>query len=148
MGYSTIIGHVILFSLVLVGIGFLIEEVNDYLIDTTKDVEYQQETLKDQIDTRIELTTVTYSATDYYIYVNNTGKTILETDCMDLYIDREFIPTTNYSITIQQTIFDPTLWNPDETLEIDAWWDLTAGTHEIKVGTCNAMTDSRLITVS
>jgi archaellum component FlaF (FlaF/FlaG flagellin family) len=148
MGYSTVLGHMVLFTFILIAISFLIGEVNDYFTDTTKDVEYQQENLKEQLWTEISLTTVTYDSTDYYIYANNTGKTTLETDCMDVFVDREFIPESNYSITILDTDFDPTLWNPDERIEIDAWWSPQTGTREIKAVTCNGVSDSKLVTVS
>lgn len=148
MGYSTIIGHAVLFTLVLVAVGFLLGGVNDYLTETAGDVEYQQESLRSQLETEVALTSVSYDATDYYIRATNAGKTTMQTECLDVYVDREFIPKSNYSVTLLNTTYDPDLWNQDEEIEIDAWWSPEGGTREIKVVTCNGVTDSKLVIVS
>ncbi|MFC2163210.1 hypothetical protein ACFLRF_05965 [Candidatus Altiarchaeota archaeon] len=148
MGYSTVMGHMIVFMTILTAIGLLVVEVSEYLTTTTKDVDYQQESLKDQLETGISLTSTTYDATEYYIYATNTGKTTLEVDCMDVFIDREYLPQDNYSITITDLTFDPTLWNPDESIEINAYWTPVAGTKEIRITSCNGVTDSMMMTVT
>ena len=146
MGLSTTYANIILFVLILTIIYVLMSEFSDYFTKTTPEVKYQGKYLKERLDTSILLSSVTTDGNDVILYVINDGKTTLDVNCTDLYVDREWIkPSDIDERLLLNTTFDPGLWNPEEWVRVTTTYPTDDGqAHEAKLVTCNGVSDSMI----
>ncbi len=146
MGLSTTYANMVLFVFILSILYFLMGVYGDYLGDTSPEVKAQADRVRGRLDTTILLSSATTDGNDVIMYVLNSGKTTLDPNCTDFYIDREWIPRSSIDeLRILNTSFDPGLWNPDETLRMQTQYDTDDGQpHEAKVVACNGAMDSRI----
>ena len=115
MGLSTIYGNIVMFALVLTLFAAMAVVFSDYVSETSRDVRGQGEYLKERLDTTIRLSSVTTSGNDVIFYVTNDGRTNLDVNQTDFYIDRKWVNRSRMQeLRIMNTTFYPGVWNPDE----------------------------------
>ena len=146
MGLSTTYANVVLFVFVLTILYVLMTEFGDYFTETTPEVKKQADYLRERLDSSVQLASVTTSGNDVIFYVINDGKTTLNVNCTDFYIDRAWIPRSDFDdLRILNTTFDPGLWNPSEWVRMQTAYPTDDGQpHEGKVVTCNGVSDSKI----
>ena len=148
MGFSTLVAQVVLFGVMItIFITYTITMVA-YIYKTDNSLYSSYETLELKLNTEMTAINATYSASkkDITTYIKNTGKTKIDTEYLDIYLDSERIARndTSLSITIQSSteIKNPGIWDPKETIQIiiDKRIDET-GTHYMEFFTAQAVTD-------
>ncbi|MFH1055772.1 MAG: hypothetical protein V1744_06755 [Candidatus Altiarchaeota archaeon] len=148
MGLSTIYANVILVVLALTVSSAVWFAYSNYLVHVTPEVKAQGDYLKERVDTSIKLTSVSDDPTLTYLVLND-GKTMLDVNCTDFYVDREWLSRSDIdSITFSDYTFDPYLWNPGESITVVFDYSPAAGTHEGRVVTCNGVSDSMIFTTT
>ena len=71
--------------------------------------------------------------------VVNTGKTKLDLDYVDVYVDSLFIPRNSGNRTLEiipsTEVENPGIWDPREILEVEVFMNISEGSHTIKIAT-------------
>jgi archaellum component FlaF (FlaF/FlaG flagellin family) len=144
MGLSTIYANIILFVLVLGLLYVLMTEFSDYFRQTTPEVKNQADYLTERVGTSVALASMTTNGNDVIFYVVNDGKTTLNLNCTDFYLDRTWVKRSDFiELTVLNTTFDPGLWNPGEWAKMRTQYPTGDGLpHEGKIVTCNGVSDS------
>ncbi|MFH1722125.1 MAG: hypothetical protein ABH950_05935 [Candidatus Altiarchaeota archaeon] len=148
MSFSTVAAQAVFFTVVLTVFVLLVSTYNDYITDTGAEVLGQHNSLKDRLETDIKVIGFTYDNSttpdNVAIILENSGETKLKTNCIDAYIDRVWVADDTITITLLNTSFDPTLWNPGEQARIDIEENLLTGDHELSVVTCEGVLANKL----
>ena len=147
MGLSTLYGNIFMFAIFLTAVTVLSSEFADYMGRTSAETRAQGEYLKDRLDTSISVQISTSTSdSDVRFYVVNDGKTPLEPDCTDFYLDRKWVNRSDMEeLVLSNTTFRPGVWDPDETLKMRMVYDTGDGLpHEGRVVTCNGVSASRI----
>ncbi|MFC2154634.1 hypothetical protein ACFLRC_04065 [Candidatus Altiarchaeota archaeon] len=148
MSFSTVGAQAVFYTVVMAFLLLLVQTFNDYTTETSDSVLVQYNNLKGQLETETDITSISYdnatSPDNTTLSLKNTGSKNLKTTCIDVYLDRVWVSNSSLTKTLLNTTHDPTLWNPDEELEIVVERDLSAGDHEAIVVACNGVSDSRL----
>ncbi len=139
--FSSIYLNVILFTVALIFIGGLLMTMDEQVASI-----FSMRKMKDPMaelqctDMRMTGFNYTnYSTPDKVeLYFTSYGCALMETDCLDLYIDGFHIERQNLTVTILDTDYDPNHWNPDEEIEVETLTDLTVGEHTARLAACNA----------
>ena len=148
MGFSTLVAQVVLFGVMITIFITYTITMGAYIYKTDNSLYSSYETLELKLNTEMTAINATYSASkkDITTYIKNTGKTKIDTEYLDIYLDSERIARndTSLSITIQSSteIKNPGIWDPKETIQIiiDKRIDET-GTHYMEFFTAQAVTD-------
>ena len=153
MGFSGIASHLIMFIAVM-GLSTGLVGTFKMYVDSNNDAMSAQWTyMSNNIKTDI---TISNSGHDNVtnlttIYVQNTGKTQLDPDYGDVYIDDLFIPRDTSNRTIQivpsTDTQNPNVWDPKEIVEIIVNQSLAGGSHIIDVATQYGVADSDTFSV-
>jgi archaellum component FlaG (FlaF/FlaG flagellin family) len=147
MGLSTTYANVVLFAVVLFFLTAMMTIFSDYMTKTSYAVKIQGDYLQDRLDTSVRIDSISSSTsdTDVRFFVVNDGKTILDVNCTDFYIDRQWISRdTMVELKILNTTFDEDAWNPGETVKMRATHPMDNGVpHEARVVTCNGVSDTK-----
>ena len=145
MGLSTSYANIVLIVVTVSMTYVLMDGFGDYFIKTDPEVKGQTSYLKQRLDTSINLASVSTPSGDVILWVINDGKTTLDVNCTDLYLDRDYVARSAIDeMVILNTSFDPGLWNPDEWVRITTTYATDDGNwHEARVVTCNGVSDSK-----
>lgn len=135
MGFGTIVGQVLFIFIVIIVVANVIIQnnanVNTYALakkDNTK-INLEKE------NSGLDILNVTSSGSGpitLSITVKNSGKTILDTKNLDLYIDNSRIGRSSFTVTNAIDIVNPRMFDPDETVII-TYDGITTGNHYITV---------------
>jgi archaellum component FlaF (FlaF/FlaG flagellin family) len=148
MGSSTVITHIILFIAVLSIASGLLVVIKNYADQTegtfvTKSDEYNK-----QIKTNIHIEVVHFdnNTNTTWIYVRNTGQTVMDPVQVDVYIDGFRFPRNDSNRTISVSsdteLTNAGLWDPREQILIKAFRSLdSAISHEVVVTTPYSVRD-------
>ncbi len=124
MGFGTIVAQIIMFiSIISLATGMVMVFKN-YVDDSSGSLNEQMQSTSNRIRTDITITNVNFDNTTNHTTLNvlNTGKTSLNTDYIDVYLDRMMIPrnTTYRNITVEPSteVKNTGIWDPNEVLEI------------------------------
>ena len=154
MGFSTVTTHLIMFIAVMGMATGMITVFKNYVDESSGAMTAQWNSMSETIKTDISITSAAWdnSSNTTTVYVLNTGKTTLDPDKTDIYIDGLFIPRSpsNRSIGIENSTDTKNtgLWDPKEVLRIRVYKHLSSGMHTIDVATQFGVTDSETISVS
>ena len=124
MGSSTVASHAIMFIAVMTMATSLVVVFKGYVDTTSSAIITQQKFMADQLKTDISISHINYDNTTNktYVYLKNTGKTKLDIDYVDIYIDSERIPRNGLNRSIQvladTEITNTGTWDPKEDIEI------------------------------
>ena len=141
MGFSTLVTNVIMFIAVISLTTAFVAIFKNYVDESTNSINIQSEVISNNLKTDINIITASYSnATEKTtVHVQNTGKTKLDLDYVDVYIDDKFIPRDSSNRTIKvlksTEIENPGIWDPKEVVEIVVNMNLSRGEHKIAVAT-------------
>ena len=146
MGFSTVSTHIILLIAVLTIVGGLITTFNAYIGETRGAMHDKQKAIVSQLRTDIEVINVDASVADdnVSVYVKNVGDEKLATDCLDVFIDGDWVKFNSTTDVVDPDTDTPIdVWMPEETIRIDG--NVTIDADEIyvaKVVTCNSISDT------
>ena len=146
MGLSTAYGNMILFIFVLSLLSVLVAVFAGYMTETAGEAKAQGRYLKERLDTSVSISSMTTSGNDVVFLVINDGKTVLDVNETDFYLDRTWIDREDMDeLVILNTTFDPGVWNPDESVKMRVTYDTDDGQpHEGRVVTGNGVSDSMI----
>ena len=135
MGASTVASQVIFFIAIMGITTGLVIVFNNYVDDTSSSTRAQWTLMSNNLKTDVTVTSVTYNAAaspdNTTIYLLNTGKTRLDINQTDIYLDGYIHRNDgNRSITIEASTdtVDTGIWNEKEVVRIVVFKDLTAST--------------------
>ena len=153
MGFSNIAAQIIMFSVLIYAAAVLIISIKDYSVATTASLKDTQELSLKELKTDIAIQTVAYDPSpNLTIAVRNTGKTLLNLDYVDVYVNGTRIPRNESNRTIEMNsstdLFNPDLWDPEEDILINVSMELAAGTYRIDVHTQYSGIDSMNLVVT
>lgn len=147
MGYATIVLWLGVFVIAVSSIMTLCIIFGDYVSGLHGVYDYEKE-VGETDRTEIDIKNVTYIPGILNMTIKNTGSELirktsdLKKECIDIFIDDEWLPHENFSITLLNTSHDPLLWNPGEYVLLNASKTLNSGNHVISVVVCNGVKDS------
>ena len=116
-------------------------------LDNKTSLALKEQTAMDKLSSGITIDSVSYQANNLTIIVNNTGKIKLKLEELDVYVDGSRIPRDQTNRTIRITprdFLNPTLWDPDESIEIDVYTTLGSGTHSTTLLTEYSTSDTKV----
>jgi len=151
MGFTSIILNKVLLTLVLgtvIGLAASQIMLDGYRIGFH---DYQQRlTEKHQTDTGLTGFNYTNQSgiDETLLYFENKAQANLKTNCLNLYINKKWVNSTNITYRLKETTFDPLLWNPTETLTVNVSITLDVGEHKAKLVTCQGTYESGLFNAS
>ncbi len=147
MGTSLVVTHVILFIAVLgIATGLLVA-IKNYADETEAVFNEKADKHNQMIATSINIDVVRYSnvTNTTFVYVRNTGSTVMDPARVDLYIDGIYISrNSNRSVEIltDTEVANTGKWDPREMLLIKANMTLDPSvTHEVTVVTPYSIQD-------
>ncbi len=144
MGFGSVVSELIIFISVMglaVSLTLMMSSQMSDLDDTTR---LMNKARVEKLGTEITIIDVSYSPSNVSFVVKNVGKTTLNASRTDLIIDGARIPASRMTRTIatDSDTKNIGLWDPSETLLIEANWSLSSGQHEAKLSTHNAVYDT------
>jgi archaellum component FlaF (FlaF/FlaG flagellin family) len=151
MGFSDVAIQVIMFISVLIVGAMVVVFFNNYSKETVDNANIQRQQLTDKMKTSITIDVTNYvnstNPDTLYIYVKNTGRTILNQNNLDIYIDKDRIP--NNSSQRNTTILSDTdkinlgKWDPKEEIMIKIFKNVPVNrTHTVDIILDNGIKDS------
>lgn len=141
MGFSGIVSTMIMFIAVVAMSITVVGAFKSLIDDTSSSIQIQGNALSDQLKTDLFFDEISYSnITDITtVNIKNTGKTKLQTDKVDIYLDGLFIDRneSNRTINIQTStdLKNPGIWDPGEIVQIKIFKVLEDGDHTLTVST-------------
>lgn len=151
MGFSDVAIQVIIFISVLVVGAMVTIFFNDYSKSAVDSANIQRQELEEIMKTSITIDMISFnSATSpdrTMIYVKNTGRTIIDTEKLDIYLDNIRIPRSTSNRTIQITTDTDTVnvgkLDPKEVMLITIFRNLATGlTHTVNIILDNGVKDN------
>lgn len=150
MGFSDVAIQVIMFISVLIVGAMVVVFFNNYSKETVDNANIQRQQLSDKMKTSINIDVTNYvnstNPDTIFVYVKNTGRTILDTDHLDVYVDKERIP--NNSTYRNTTILSDTdkinvgKWDPKEEIMVKIFKNVPANSiHTIDIILENGIKD-------
>lgn len=144
MGFSTVAAQ-LLFFIAIIGISAgVIAVFSDYVDQTSGAMTDKKNFITSQLRTDIRVTNIDNSSGHLYIYVKNIGDETLNTDCVELFVDANWVNLGPALMVDPSTENPKTVWASEETLKLKP---ITAplsdaSVHEVKIVTCNGVSDS------
>lgn len=141
MGFSSVTSQLIMFIAVMSLSTGLIVVFKNYVDESSGAMTSQWDTMSNNIKTDITITNVNWNndTNTTTVHVLNTGKTTLDIEKTDIYLDGQFIPRSALNRTINVTPSTDTrsvgLWDPKELVEIKIFKGLGSDTHYVDVST-------------
>lgn len=138
---SGIISTMIMFIAVLAMSITVVTVFKNVIDDTSSSLKIQGDAVSNSLKTDITIESVAYSnVTDITsVGLRNSGRTKLDIDKVDVYLDGAYIPRndTNRTITLESTtdIKNPGIWDPDEIVTIRIFQTLQDGDHTLSIST-------------
>ncbi|MFC2163209.1 hypothetical protein ACFLRF_05960 [Candidatus Altiarchaeota archaeon] len=141
MGFSVASTHMLFFIGVIAISAGVIVSFNAFIDETRGAMTDKKTFITDQLRTQIEVINVRYSGGISYIYAKNIGDRLMNTNCLNVFVDGMYITDANLDILNASSGTPRTEWNLEETLEFQATHAISGGTHTAKVVTCNGISD-------
>jgi len=149
MGFGSIASQIIMFIAIIILSTSLVFMYRSVIEDAANSMNEQSKQLSNKLKTDIEIVSVSYNNVTEVItaYVKNVGKTKLDVDMVDVFVDHERIyrNTQNRTITVlsDTEIQNPGIWDPNEDVEIKVFKTLNTNvTHTFQITTQYAVSDA------
>jgi flagellar protein FlaF len=146
MGFGTIVSELIIFISVMglaVSLTFMMSAQMADLDHTSRQM---NEARVEKLGTQIAIVDVSYnaSANNVTLIAKNIGRTTLSISRTDVMVDGERVPSSSMTRSIPADSDERNigLWDPEETLLVVLNRNLSAGQHEAKLSTQNAIYDT------
>ncbi len=142
MGFSDLASQIIMFIAVITVATGLVVAFNSSVTEASNSMKIRTDTLSLTMRTDVTIDMISYEdeTNTTFVYVRNTGKTMLSTNQTDVYLDGLRVPRNNTHRTIE--ILEDTdeinsgIWDPTEQVLIKIFEELNStATHEIAVTT-------------
>jgi len=124
LGFGTVAAQTIMFiAIVTISTG-LVVVYRDVLDDSSASMRLQGQVISNKLKTDIEIISVDYDnvTEETTVYVKNTGKTKLDPEKVDVFVDKTRIPRNSNNRTIDvladTEIHNIGIWDPNEDVEI------------------------------
>lgn len=127
MGFGAIVANLIMFISVLIVATGVVSVIQNTVDDSTTSMRIESDRLSKEIQTHIEIIGTNYDNDTETLTVTalNTGKTILKTELINVFVDNSLIPRNdqNRTIRVEPTteIKNPGLLDPNEVLEVQVF---------------------------
>lgn len=148
MGFGTVMAQCIIFISVMTIAVTLTYTMTSQMSALSSSMSDANRKNMDRLRTDLSITDVSYNSStkNIAILLKNTGKTIIDIERMDLVLDGERLPASEYTATIPSDgdVLNPGLWDPRETAIFEVVRTLSDGSHTVKLITGNAVSDSYL----
>jgi archaellum component FlaG (FlaF/FlaG flagellin family) len=144
MGFSTVTAQ-LMFFIAVVGISASVIAVFGSYLDQAKGaMTDKQQHVIGQLRTDIAVTNIYNQTGHLYVYAKNVGKSDLNTDCIELYVDSGWVNVGASQKVDPATGDAVTEWPPEATIELKPTSaPLNSGSvHKAKLITCNGVTTS------
>ena len=142
MGFSDLATQIIMFIAVITVATGLIVVFNASVTEASNSVRIRTDTLSLTMRTDITIDMVSYesSTNTTFVYVRNTGKTMLTPNQTDVYLNGFRIPRNESYRTIEiiedTDLINPGVWDPSEQIIIKIFQELNSSViHEVTVAT-------------
>lgn len=151
MGFSDVAVQVIMFIAVIVVGAMVVVFFNNYSKETVDTANMQRQELSEKMKTSVTIDVINFvnstSPDTLNIYVKNTGRSIIDTENIDVYVDKERIPknATNMTITViaDTDKINTGKFDPKEEVLIKVFRNLVTGkTHTLDIILANGIKDS------
>jgi len=148
MGFGTLSTNIIMFIAVISMTTGFIGIFKMYVDESASSMQIQSKVIANNIKTDITFQVVSFDnmTESTTATILNTGKTKLDIDYVDVYVDSLMVPRNDGNRTIQISptteIENPGIWDPREVLEVVVYKNLTKGTHSIKIATEYGVVDT------
>lgn len=143
MGFGAVAANMLMFIAVIMIAGGFVVLINSYAQETTVSMQLQKDRLMEELRTDVTITAVSYNDTipRVWVYVLNTGKTTLNAERSDLYIDGVRVDRTERVLTIESDteLSDLPVWEPQEIIRIAVDTSLSSGPHRFRIVTSNGI---------
>ncbi len=155
MGFSSIGGFIILFfALIIVASTFM--TIQGRLAESVAlSNSVQNDKISRQMNTKIDIINITYdngtTPGTTTLYIMNTGSDRLDIGYLDIFVDNIRVPRDAENRTIWfipgSDVFNPLQWDPDETIKVEVYMDITASPHIITATTEYGIKDTAIFSV-
>lgn len=142
MGFSELATQMIMFVAVITVASGLVIVFNTSVTKTSNSIQTKTDTLAQTMKTDVTIDMVSYdsSSNTTYVYVKNTGKTQLQVNDTDVYLNGFRISrnTTNRTIEVlpDTDTINPGIWDPKEQILIKVFDKLNSSTtHKVTITT-------------
>ncbi len=146
MGYSVIIASIVAASIILLSFFFSLSSLIANTIQIQQSLDLHFKVIGKRVKTVVEILNNTLNSTNPTLYILNKGYTDLLINCTTLYINGTLIK--NYTEYILNDYIDRGIWNPNETLVIRIFQNLTPGITKVTFSTCEGVKYSKAINVT
>ncbi|MEM1988810.1 MAG: hypothetical protein QXS41_03155 [Candidatus Woesearchaeota archaeon] len=118
MGFDTIASSLIMFIAVLSVSVMVVSLFNNYVTQGVSALNYKKNQIIDRIDTDFKIVEIkfNYSESVFYVYLLNTGKTLLKPENFVVFVDGNYISKEEYSLQILNNFQNPSLLDKNEIL--------------------------------
>ncbi|RME52017.1 hypothetical protein D6783_06070 [Candidatus Woesearchaeota archaeon] len=153
MGFGTVATHIILFIALLTVTTSVAVLFKGYVDSSGSALKTQQQFLFDQLRTSVEITSLSFNSSadpqQTHIYVLNVGKTKLDINKTDIFIDGIRFARNDSERIIRvendTDVVNKGIWDPDEVVFIQANRKLSSGKHTVLVVTEFGVGDSEVM---
>lgn len=153
MGFSNIFSQMVLYLFLLIVLSGTFITTKSMFLENRKAYGEKQEMMSKKLLTDIKIINTTYDnvSDEILIKVRNDGKTVLDKNELDLYVNDIRIPRNESNRTIVfdgVDIVNPGLFDPDEQINVTLYnQNLTTGNHIVRVITQYSIGDYEVISV-
>lgn len=149
MGFGNIASQMIMFIALLTVTSSLVMVFNSYITDASSTMKVKKDAMIDKLNTDYEIIGVThdYDLNVTMLFILNTGKTIIDFDYLDVFVDDLFVSRGDVSKSIESStnIKNVLLWDPKEILAVNVSIVLNDGvSHSVDVVISNGLKDTYL----
>ncbi len=144
MGFSTVATQLIFFIAILGISAGLISIFSGYVDEASGAMSDKQQHITDQLRTDIIVTNIDNSSGHLHVFAKNIGDYTLDTECVELYVDSGWVNLGAAQIVDPSTDTAVTVWAPEDTIQLKPSTVAlnTDSIHEVKVITCNGISDT------
>ena len=154
MGFSDLATQIIMFIAVITVATGLIVVFNASITEASSSIRIRTDTLSQTMRTDITIDMVSYEASTNttFVYVRNTGRTMLNVNQTDVYLNGFRVPRNETFRSIEviedTDLINPGAWDPTEQVLIKIFYELNSSTiHEVTVATEYNVQDSEKFSV-
>lgn len=137
MGFGNVAAQIIFFVAVIMIAATVVILANDQLQENAQAYKSQSERLSEELRSDITITSLYYNDTsnELTVYVQNTGKTKMQVNLTDLYVNSLRIPYADRTVTIEADtdVGSSLIWDPSEIIRIQSTQNLDNSIHTIRI---------------
>lgn len=151
MGFGTVAANMLFFIAVLTMSAGLIMYMNNFAAETTARLTEQKNRMSEELQTNIIITSAEYDSqtNTTTVYARNNGRTLIIKNQVDIYLSKQRIPSTQFTIAVEEDtdVGNTDIWDPGETMKIIIPdMELGTGIHTVRVLAFNGVGAEEIVT--